>query len=172
MFAEDLEWLTRINAIQEPFHRGLELAIQWVDILLVEIKQNATLQHAREEILALKPPRPPHNQSSLALTPSIETIPMNTPLNPGRCDQILVQCCPVCFSGNVFGRSLSKGGDIYVATDGNFHHHHHSSAGDSPPFYNPMYVLPKSEVDVMGTHIQEQHKNTLKARKPTVPDDN
>ncbi|KIK81811.1 hypothetical protein PAXRUDRAFT_35772 [Paxillus rubicundulus Ve08.2h10] len=44
---------------------------------------------------------------------------------------ILVQCCPVCFGGTRFGRLLDEGGNIHIATDGNFHHWHHHSASNA-----------------------------------------
>ncbi|KAG1837541.1 hypothetical protein F4604DRAFT_1692187 [Suillus subluteus] len=66
--------------------------------------------------------------------------------------------CPACFGGVVFGRKLEEGGDIHVATDGNFHHRHRCSAGNSPHFYDPSYFLPKAQVD-----------STPKLHAPPVP---
>ncbi|KAF9231703.1 hypothetical protein BU15DRAFT_55840 [Melanogaster broomeanus] len=81
-------------------------------------------------------------------------------LTPGNCASILMQRCPACFGGTTFGRSLldSKGGDIHVATDGNFHHRHRRSAGDSPIIYDLAYFLPKSQVDKMGAHHRQPKK--------------
>ncbi|KIK80791.1 hypothetical protein PAXRUDRAFT_36082 [Paxillus rubicundulus Ve08.2h10] len=88
------------------------------------------------------------------------------------CASILVQRCPVCFGGTTFGRSLSiDSGDIHVATDGNFHHRHHHSAGDSPSFYDLAYFLPKSQVDMMGIHIEKQRKKPPKIHRRPVPDE-
>ena len=94
-------------------------------------------------------------------------------LSLGSCGLILVQRCPACFGGTVFGRSIADGGDIHVATDGNFHHRHRRSAGDSPSFYDPAYFLPKQQVDEMGTNIEKQRKKPGKTRtcEPVVPDD-
>ncbi|EGO23826.1 hypothetical protein SERLADRAFT_392327 [Serpula lacrymans var. lacrymans S7.9] len=47
---------------------------------------------------------------------------MSEPLTTGHCASILIQYCPACIGGTVFGRPLDEGGDIHVATDGNFHH--------------------------------------------------
>ena len=55
--------------------------------------------------------------------------------------------------------------------DGNFHHCHRRSAGDSPPFYDPAYFLPKSQVDVIGAHIKKQRKMPPKVCKALVPDE-
>ncbi|KAF8127442.1 hypothetical protein EV363DRAFT_1401161 [Boletus edulis] len=87
-----------------------------------------------------------------------------------QCARILIQCCPACFGGTTFGKGLAEGGDIHVTTDGNFHHQHRRSAGDSPAFYDPAYFLPKSEVDAMGAHIQEHHKQPPKRGQRKVPD--
>ena len=92
-------------------------------------------------------------------------------LTPGSCASILVQRCPACFGGTIFGWSIADGGDIHVATDGNFHHHHRWSAGDSPSFYNPAYFLSKQQVDEMGAHIEKQWKKLHKTREQVVPDD-
>lgn len=94
------------------------------------------------------------------------------PLLPRSCAQILVQRCPACFGGTVFGKSLAEGGDIHVSTDGNFHHRHRRSAGDCPSFYDPAYFLPKTEVDAMGQHIERQRKKPAKRRDVViVPDE-
>ncbi|KAI9455389.1 hypothetical protein HD554DRAFT_2240444 [Boletus coccyginus] len=68
-------------------------------------------------------------------------------------------------------QSLTAGGDIHVSTDGNFHHRHHRSTGDCPPFYNPAYFLPKSQVDMMGHHIEKECKKPTKCRDVIVPDE-
>ncbi|KAG2353816.1 hypothetical protein BDR07DRAFT_1382783, partial [Suillus spraguei] len=79
--------------------------------------------------------------------------------------------CPACFGGVSFGRPLSEGGDIHVATDGNFHHCHRRSAGDCPRFYTPSYFLPKSQVDSVGSRILTQRKRPPKIRASLVPDE-
>jgi hypothetical protein len=86
-----------------------------------------------------------------------------------RCATILVQHCPACFGGVSFGRQLEEGGDIHVATDGNFHHRHQHSAGDSPHLYDPSYFLPKAQVDDIGHHIDWSCKSAPKLHAPLVP---
>jgi hypothetical protein len=71
----------------------------------------------------------------------------------------------------LFGRPLSEGGDIHVATDGNFHHRHRRSAGDCPQFYDPSYFLPKAQVDKIGRRILSQRKHAPKTRSSLVPDE-
>jgi hypothetical protein len=71
----------------------------------------------------------------------------------------------------LYGRPTDGGGDIHVATDGNFHHRHRRSAGDCPRFYNPTYFLPKLFVDEVGRQIDAQRKRSPKARNPIVPDE-
>ncbi|KAF8120635.1 hypothetical protein EV363DRAFT_75075 [Boletus edulis] len=64
--------------------------------------------------------------------------PLHYPILRNHLCPLLVQHCPACFGGTAFGRPLAEGGDIHVATHGNFRHCHHRSAGDSSAFYNPM----------------------------------
>ncbi|KAF8444153.1 hypothetical protein L210DRAFT_3611346 [Boletus edulis BED1] len=174
------------DVIQEPFRRSLGYAVQWYDILLVEVEHNleATLQASRDRIRASK--QSTNASESVHPTPSPSTPPLArsfpapprtpssappSPLIPRQCAQILIQRCPACFGGTTFGKGLAEGGDIHVATDGNFHHRHRRSAGDSPAFYDPAYFLPKSEVDAMGTRIQEQRKKPPKRGQSKVPDE-
>lgn len=89
---------------------------------------------------------------------------------PGRCAPLLVQRCPACFGGVLHGRPTDEGGDVHVATDGNFHHRHRRAAGDCPPFYDPTYFIPKNFVDEIGRHIDTQRKHPPKAHTPIVPD--
>ncbi|KAG0699786.1 hypothetical protein DFH29DRAFT_983380 [Suillus ampliporus] len=77
--------------------------------------------------------------------------------------------CPACFGGVLYGKSTDNGGDIHIATDGNFHHCHQRSAGNCPPFYNPTYFLPKDFVDQVGHWIDSQCKRPPKACKLVVP---
>jgi hypothetical protein len=65
----------------------------------------------------------------------------------------------------------SRGCDVHVAVDGNFHHRHSVTAGDSPHFYDPQYILPKDFVDEVGSRIKKLRKTRPKAYKPKVPDE-
>lgn len=98
-------------------------------------------------------------------------LPRPDGLQYGRCAPLLVQRCPACFGGGLFGRPVHQGGDIHVATDGNFHHHHRHSAGNCPHFYEPTYFLPKQFVDAVGLWIDVRHKWPVKAHAPIVPDE-
>ncbi|KAG8214899.1 hypothetical protein J3R82DRAFT_10071 [Butyriboletus roseoflavus] len=66
------------------------------------------------------------------------------------------------FSRTIFGKLLAVEGDIHVSTDGNFHHQHYCSTGDCPPFYDLAYFLSKSQVDVIGDHIERECKKSTK----------
>ena len=66
---------------------------------------------------------------------------------------------------------MHGGGDIHVATDGNFHHRHRRSAGSCPQFYDPIYFIPKIQVDEVGHRIQRARKRALKRRHAIVPDE-
>lgn len=105
--------------------------------------------------------------------PGVTTpIRSSTTLIQGRCASILTQRCPACFGGVLFGRPLNEGGDIHVATDGNFHHRHRRSAGDCPRFYDPIYFLPKAQVDNVGRHILSQRKRAPRiCTSLVVPDE-
>ncbi|KAG2139317.1 hypothetical protein DEU56DRAFT_735682 [Suillus clintonianus] len=155
---------SRGDLVQEPFRRGLGHAVQWYDVLQVEIERqvDAVLQQTRDRVASLQPPQLPPltNAESSALTA----------LHHGRCASLLVQRCPACFGGTLFGRPIDQGGDIHVATDGNFHHRHRRSAGDCPRFYEPTYFLPKQFVDAVGCRIDAQRKRPPKAHTPIVPD--
>ncbi|KIM65573.1 hypothetical protein SCLCIDRAFT_112809, partial [Scleroderma citrinum Foug A] len=76
-----------------------------------------------------------------------------------------------CFGGTLFGRLLDKGGDIHIATDGNFHHRHRRSAGDCPPFYEPTYFIPKAQVDAIRQRIDCARQHPSKSSWPVVPDE-
>ncbi|KAI5986587.1 hypothetical protein EDD15DRAFT_2148813, partial [Pisolithus albus] len=70
-----------------------------------------------------------------------------------------------------FGRPLAGGGDIHVATDGNFHHRHRRSAGDCPTFYDPVYFISKAQVDAVGRRIERVRKRQPRKHKALVPDE-
>ena len=93
------------------------------------------------------------------------------PTVPESCASVLIQRCPACFAGDIFGRPLQGGGDIHVATDGNFHHCHRCSGGSCPQFYDPIYFIPKAQVDEVGHRIQQARKRVLKQRHAMVPDE-
>ncbi|KAG2111091.1 hypothetical protein DEU56DRAFT_936200, partial [Suillus clintonianus] len=155
------------QAIQEPFRRGLGQAVQWYDILQIQVEQQteATVQICRDRVYEAR--RSQRKEDASILTPT----PSKTSLLQGKCASILVQRCPACFGGALFGRPLSDGGDIHVATDGNFHHRHRRSAGDCPHFYEPSYFLPKAQVDEVGRRIVSKRKRAPKIRTRVVPDE-
>lgn len=92
-------------------------------------------------------------------------------LHPGRCAPLLVQRCPACFGGRIYGRPTDEGGDIHVATDGNFHHRHRRAAGDCPPFYDPTYFLQKTFVNGIGRQIDVLHKRPPRTYASLIPDE-
>lgn len=146
--------------IQDPFRRGLGYAVQWFDILQVQVEQQleTLLQQSRDRIMTLQ------------ATSDVPEIHSPT-LHPGRCAPLLVQRCPACFGGILYGRSPDDGGDIHVATDGNFHHRHRRAAGDCPPFYDPTYFIPKTFVDGIGRRIDALHKHPPRTYTSLIPDE-
>ncbi|KAG1864624.1 hypothetical protein C8R48DRAFT_601821 [Suillus tomentosus] len=154
----------RGDLVQDPFRRGLGYAVQWYDVLQVEIEHqvDTVLQQSRDRVASFQPWR--HTPSNTESTAS-------TVLQRGRCAPLLVQRCPACFGGMLFGRPISEGGDIHVATDGNFHHRHRRSAGDCPRFYEPTYFLSKQFVDTVGRRIDAQRKRPATTHASLVPDE-
>jgi hypothetical protein len=155
--------LLKGEIIQEPFRRGLGHAVQWFDILQVEIERQVeeAVQSSRDRVATIR--SQPENQVATSA-------PLST-LHSGQCAPILVQRCPACFWGTLFGRPTAEGGDIHTATDGNFHHRHRRAAGDCPCFYDPTYFLLKEFVDKVGRHIDAQRKRPAKIHVPLVPDE-
>ncbi|KIJ58397.1 hypothetical protein HYDPIDRAFT_34233 [Hydnomerulius pinastri MD-312] len=167
------------NTIQEPFRRSLGHAVQWFDVLQVEMEHRveSILTQSREHISAARTPTSHqsetqsdhlenHQPNSNSLSPQ-----GTTELAQSSCASLLVQRCPACFGGNSHGRPLAEGGDIHVATDGNFHHRHRRSAGDCPAFYEPVYFLPKAQVDTVGQRIMKARRRQPKKHKALVPDE-
>ncbi|KII84489.1 hypothetical protein PLICRDRAFT_117716 [Plicaturopsis crispa FD-325 SS-3] len=146
--------------ISDPFRRSLGSAIQWHDILHLRVQErlDAVIRDCDAEI-SRDPESSPISQS--------RTAPSSAPASA----RILQQRCPACFGGVSFGRSFDDGGDIHVATDGNFHHRHRRAAGDSRHFYDPQYVLPKEQVDLVGQRIDNARKKAPKAYSREVPDE-
>lgn len=148
--------------------------MQWYDILHIEvecqIEESQVVETSRGQCI-----QPPQSTtfviSQKLFMTSIHTASSTTTpdhivsnqslLTTNSCVQILVQCCPACFCGTTFGRNFADGGDIHVAMDGNFHHCHHRSAGNSLSFYEPVYFLPKKDVDTMGCCVMQQWKKLL-----------
>ncbi|KAG1740564.1 hypothetical protein EDD22DRAFT_982220 [Suillus occidentalis] len=87
--------------IQEPFRHNLGQAVQWFVILQVEVEHQTEVA------------RPQLPDDSGISTPTSS----NATLTKGRCSSILMQRCPACFAGVVFGRPLSEGGDIHAQVD-------------------------------------------------------
>ncbi|KAF8452783.1 hypothetical protein L210DRAFT_3608606 [Boletus edulis BED1] len=149
--------------VQEPFRRSLGRAIQWHDVLhlQIECRLEAAIAESRARL----------SEARLIDKPDLSTPnPSDSPVTQPSCPPILVSRCPACFGGNTFGRPLDAGADIHVATDGNFHHRHRRSAGDCPIFFEPAYFIPKSQVDAMGQRILQARKRSPRDRREIVPD--
>jgi len=142
--------------------------VQWYDVLQVQVERRveSIIECCRQSVLKNLDPTQSTEQRPLT---SISTT--SEQRCPGVCASILIQRCPACFAGHTFGRPLSDGGDIHVATDGNFHHRHRRSAGSSPPFYDPAYFLPKTQVDEVGRRIERARKRPPRHRHAEVPDE-
>ena len=104
--------------MKDPFRRGLSQAMQWYNILQVKVEKwvDSIMQQCR---VLVKPAIEPFVDPPSS--PSSPTMQQHD-LSRGSCAEILIQHCPACFGGTLFGRPLDKGGDIHVTTDGNFHH--------------------------------------------------
>ncbi|KAG0706003.1 hypothetical protein DFH29DRAFT_980719 [Suillus ampliporus] len=159
----------------KPFRCGLGHAVQWYDILQIEVERQIEdlLERCRDQVTRFEEASPEVN-SDVTSTSSPSCNPaISDDRDPpsSRCSSVLAQRCPACFGGIFHGRLTEEGADIHVATDGNFHHWHRRSAGDCPHFYDPTYFLPKGFVDEVGHRIDAQRKRPPKARSPLVPDE-
>ncbi|KAJ7583725.1 hypothetical protein C8J56DRAFT_1094564 [Mycena floridula] len=114
--------------------------------------------------------------------------PTSSMLEPGsgECHPMLRELCPACFGGSHFGRSLqqymaqsiassltdteTRGGDIHLAVDGNFHHRHIAGAGEDIPFHKPKHFVSKSFVDAIGDRLAKAKGRAPKKYTPVVPD--
>jgi len=65
---------------------------------------------------------------------------------------------------------FDRGGDIHVAVDGNFNHRHLRCVSDCPEFYDPEFILPKTEIDAVGHRLDAKRKRKTPAKKRLVPD--
>ncbi|KAG0695573.1 hypothetical protein DFH29DRAFT_984921 [Suillus ampliporus] len=140
------------DIVQEPFRHGLGYAVQWYDVLQVD----AVLQQSRDRVASLQSLQPlalVHAEHSAAIS-----------LHHGQCASLLIQRCPACFGGALFGRPVDQGGDIHVATDGNFHHCH----CDLPVTVLASMSPPTS---FLKSLIHTQHKRPAKVHTPLVPDE-
>ena len=155
------------RAVRDPFWHGLSHTVQWYNILQVEVEKqvDSLIQQCR---LLVKPAIDPLlAPSSSPLSPTVQ----QDSLSRGSCAELLIQQCPACFGGTLFGRPLNVGSDIHVATDGNFHHWHQRSAGDCPQFYEPTYFIPKAQVDTIGHHIACARQRPSKLAPSAIPDE-
>ncbi|KAG2115640.1 hypothetical protein DEU56DRAFT_932629 [Suillus clintonianus] len=119
------------DEIREPFRRGLGHAVQWYDILQIEVERQIEdlLERCRDQVTRFEDASPivdshSHSTSSPSCNPAIshDIDPPSTPfpsvLPQGRCLSILAQRCPACFGGIFHGKLIEEGADIHVATDG------------------------------------------------------
>ena len=155
------------RTVKDPFRCGLSQAAQWYNILQVEVEKRVDSIIQQGQLLVKPAIEPLANPPSSSLSPTMQ----QDGLSRGSCAEILIQRCPACFGSTLFGRLLDKGGDIHVATDGNFHHRHRRSAGDCPPFYEPTYFIPKAQVDAIGQHIARARQCPSKPSQSVVPDE-
>ncbi|TFK61292.1 hypothetical protein BDN72DRAFT_863712 [Pluteus cervinus] len=102
-----------------------------------------------------EPLKPPRRQPRLTL---------------GEAARSLRNRCPACFGHTQWGRSLDLGGDVHIGLDGNFHHRHAVSAGDGPKATDPVWFLPKAQVDGVGRQIEAARKKKPKNFARKVPD--
>ncbi|KAG6810053.1 hypothetical protein H0H92_013548 [Tricholoma furcatifolium] len=153
------------SPIQDAFRRGLGYAAQWYDNLQLYVEQalDKSILDADIKIQAFASSMTPVSSPIKAPSPqelspaAIRATPLST-----------VQLHPEESQLN----DIARGGDIHVCIDGNFNHRHLRSAGDSPHFYDPSYILPKSFVDKVG--LEMDNLRTIqkpRPRNPVVPDE-
>jgi len=162
--------------------------VQWFDSLKVTVRKSVenAIQTAHDRISQAVPSTGP--EFSGTETSSAPDAPSYYKPSSTEAARLLQKRCPACFGGRVKGRSFAEcvilffpsnlpkliiyfsGGDIHVATDGNFHHRHLSRAGDSPSFYEPDYFISKAQVDAVGDRIERARQRPSRVYKKKVPD--
>ena len=152
--------------MRDPFRCGLSQATQWYSILHVELEKQVDNITQQCQLLVKPTIEPLADPMSASLSLAVQ----QDPPSRSSCAKILIQQCPACFSSTSFRKPLDQGGDIHIATDGNFHHRHRRSAGNSPSFYEPSYFIPKAQVDTVGWHIDRAHQHPTKWLQSIVPD--
>ncbi|KAJ7589300.1 hypothetical protein C8J56DRAFT_1048941 [Mycena floridula] len=154
----------------DPFRRPLSSAVQWYDCLRVRVEDMAE-EAIRESSIFIETQLSETKEREGKAERERETKQDASAdgLTPGEADPFLQNLCPACFSGRLWGRSFQDGGDVHVSTDGNFHHKHYKSAGDTPPFFDPKHVLPKSYVDDIKEHVLKARRRS--GRKAKLPDE-
>jgi hypothetical protein len=65
---------------------------------------------------------------------------------------------------------FTRGGDVHVGIDGNFHHSHAVSAGDSAPILEPTIFISKMEVDKTGERLIQARKTSRVGFQSRVPE--
>ena len=67
----------------------------------------------------------------------------------------------------------TRGGDVHIAGDGNFHHQHAADAGHDTEnkVQEPKYFIPKEFVDAHGAHIEASRGKPVQNYQQKVPDE-
>ena len=138
-----------------------------VESILLTCRQQINAIHGPDCPDLMPPPCPDSHQEFNNTLPE----PSLSVSFPKSCTPLLVQRCPTCFGGNSFGQPLCDSADIHVTTDSNFHYRHHRSSGDSPFFYEPIYFLPKAQVDTVGQRIEKACKHPARNRQTLALDE-
>ncbi|KIM56688.1 hypothetical protein SCLCIDRAFT_29357 [Scleroderma citrinum Foug A] len=129
------------RTVRDPFQRSLSQAAQWYNILQVDVEKQVD-SLIQQCCLLVKPAI--ESLADLPSGPLPPTVQQHS-LSRGSCSETLIQRCPVCFGGTLFGRLLDKGGDMNVATD--------------------------AQVDAIGRHITHAHQRPSKLFQSVVPDE-
>ncbi|KAJ3553783.1 hypothetical protein NM688_g3435 [Phlebia brevispora] len=179
------------SSTADPFWRGLGHAIQWYDMLKVNIERRVddAIDRAHHVVTTYQESTGSGElQAPISQDCPIDSAPSPTgsddvhdhsecsenkkvAMDTQRCADVLQKRCPACFGGRKFVRPLSEGGDIHIALDANFSHRHLRSAGDSPAFYHPSYFLPDHFVEEIDKRIQTRRKRPRnKTWASRVPD--
>ncbi|KAJ3546521.1 hypothetical protein NM688_g5508 [Phlebia brevispora] len=171
-------------AVVDPFRRGLAHAMQWYDVLRINVERQvdksldlavqavASYRHETQKNVNGRTATAEHRspQAPSVEERSITSTSSHTPETTLQCARILQKRCPACFGGRTFGKPVSKGCDIHVAVDANFSHRHLRSAGDGIPFYDPTYIISADRVNAVGDRIEELRKKPKRKYVPKVPD--
>ncbi|KAG8924039.1 hypothetical protein FRC02_010683 [Tulasnella sp. 418] len=149
--------------IDDPIRRSLSSAMQWYDLLWLEV--NKQVQEAIDDTMLRVLSKNKEREDGLGQPESEKQSRegKHQVLTYGECPRFLQDRCPLCFAGRYFGKSPSmEGSDIQVSVDANFSNRHARSSGESPEFYDPTYFISKSKVDTVGDRIASARKAPIR----------
>ncbi|KAH7101878.1 hypothetical protein BKA62DRAFT_618111 [Auriculariales sp. MPI-PUGE-AT-0066] len=156
--------------IQEGYHRTLQSAAQWFDVLCAIVEQHVRhlIENARLADEADDDPwQAAYPWMSVARKLGVEL--------GGRrsVDSHLLSACPCCFEEQLEHVPVEKGCDIHFAVDGNFGHKHNVDAGDCPEIraYQTKFFISDTFVEAVDLALKLAGQRKPREYKGVVPEE-